>query len=147
MLISNQGDNEDAQRVCCMLQMRLLKLESAEKLKCISNMLRSAHCIINKNQISDTIILAIDGQQPWTVWTSARKRNNCNTPTYQWCPANSGPVNNALWSPGFPTNLVYPIPNYALRCATVRINYNNSQPITTFENWACDLLHPIVCET
>ncbi|XP_059482338.1 uncharacterized protein LOC132200692 [Neocloeon triangulifer] len=125
---SAEADFESAIRICCLLQMKVLFLDSSDKISCISSMLNSMR------------------STSWYVWTSARRRN-CNS-TFAWCPQGaSNPVNNTLWSPGFPVAYNYTVHgSLAPDCASLNIEYVNNTGVTTFENSACDFMNTVVCE-
>ncbi|XP_065347944.1 uncharacterized protein LOC135944726 [Cloeon dipterum] len=121
---SASGNYESAFRVCCLLKMNVLSIDTPDKFTCISSMLKSM------------------GSMSWYVWTSARQRN-CNG-SYVWCTNPWTEVNATLWSPGFP--VAYNASTNGAPCVSLNVNYVNNTAVTTLENSACDFMNTIICE-
>ncbi|CAB3373672.1 Hypothetical predicted protein [Cloeon dipterum] len=119
-----QGNYESAFRVCCLLKMNVLSIDTPDKFTCISSMLKSM------------------GSMSWYVWTSARQRK-CNG-SYVWCSNPWTEVNASLWSPGFP--VAYNASTNDAPCVSLNVNYVNNTAVTTLENSACDFMNTIICE-
>ncbi|CAB3373676.1 Hypothetical predicted protein [Cloeon dipterum] len=121
---SATGNYESAFRVCCLLKMNVLSIDTPDKFTCISSMLKSM------------------GSMSWYVWTSARQRK-CNG-SYVWCSNPWTEVNASLWSPGFP--VAYNASTNDAPCVSLNVNYVNNTAVTTLENSACDFMNTIICE-